>query len=324
MIEQVVLFLIGLLVLVKGADFLVEGSISLARLFKVSDLVIGLTIVSLGTSLPELFVSILASLDGNTDILIGNILGSNIANILLIGGAAAIFARIKILDSTVWKELPLSLLAAVVVAILANELLIDGIAPPQLTRSDGLILLSFFAIFLYYVYGMKQKSEDPKHIIKPKHNLFVSVGYVLAGIIGLYLGGEFVVNGAIFIAQYLGVPQALIGLTIVAVGTSLPELVTSIVAATKNNADLAVGNIVGSNIFNLFLVLGIASLINPIYFAPERNFDVIMVVIASVALFLAAFLGKEKKTLTHREGIIFLLLYLAYLAFLIYPELSPQ
>ncbi len=311
------LLLLGFVALVKGADFLIEGAVSLARRFKISDLIIGLTVVAFGTSLPELFVSIIASNDGSSGLLIGNILGSNISNILLIMGCSAIFYKINIKDATVWNEIPFSLLAAIVVVILANHILIDGLQTSQITRSDGLILLSFFAIFLYYIYTMMKNDKENIGITDAKYDLVVSVSYIIAGIIGLYLGGEWVVNSAVSIANFLGISQALIGLTIVAIGTSLPELVTSILAAIKKNPDLAVGNIVGSNIFNIFFVLAIASLINPISFEPARNLDILVVVLSSLALFLFALFGKKKMTLQRSEGIILLLMYVLYILYLV-------
>ena len=317
MMLGIALFIFGLVLLLKGADFLIEGSQSIAERFNISDLVIGLTIVSFGTSLPELIVSVFASLNGSTDLLIGNIFGSNISNILLIAGSAAIVSKITIGHGTVWKEIPFSLLAALVVAILANDILIDGTSVSQLSKSDGLILLSFFAIFLYYVYGITKNTAENQEKTKPKYSPYTSIAYILAGIICLFLGGQWVVAGALTIADYFQISESIVGLTILAIGTSLPELTTSVVAALKKNADIAVGNVVGSNIFNLFLVLGVSALINPVHFVAERNLDILMVIIASVLFFLAANTGKEKMTLERHEGVFFLLIYFGYLAFLI-------
>lgn len=317
MMLELALFVFGLALLLKGADFLIEGSQSIAKKFNISDLVIGLTVVSFGTSLPELIVSVFASLNGSTDLLIGNILGSNISNILLIAGVSAILTKIVISPGTVWKEIPFSLLAALVVAILANDILLDGLAISQLSRSDGLILLSFFVIFLYYVYGITKNTLENKEHTESKYNLYVSIAYILAGIMGLFLGGQWVVEGALAIAQYFNISESLVGLTILAIGTSLPELITSLVAAAKKNADMAIGNIVGSNIFNIFLVLGISAIISPVHFVAERNIDLFVVILASIIFFLAANFGKEKMSIQKHEGAIFLLLYFGYIAFLV-------
>ena len=277
--------------LIKGADYLVTGASSLAFKLGIAPLVIGLTIVAFGTSAPELIVNLLASFSGNTDIAIGNILGSNIVNILVILGVSAIIYPLTVRKSTVWKEIPFALLAVVVLAFLASDALIDGAATSWLTRIDGLILISFFAIFLYYIVGIaKQSPEDT--LEKPADLSLMRSGLlILVGLIGLVVGGKWIVDGAIVFAQSLGVSQALIGLTIVAIGTSLPELATSVVAAYKKNTDIAVGNIVGSNILNIFWILGISAFITPLPFAPVMTIDILVTLFASLLLFLALFVG---------------------------------
>lgn len=318
---EYVLFALGFVLLVKGADFLIDGSVAIAKRLNVSNLVIGLTVVAFGTSLPELVVNVVASLDGNSGLAVGNILGSNICNILLILGVAAFLINIKMKHGTVWAEIPLSILAAIVLAILANDMIIDGAAKSQLTRADGFVMLCFFAIFLYYVYGIALKGQDEEE--KKNKNgqepmpIYLAAGFVLAGIAGLYLGGNWVVDGAIRIAEAFGVTQTFIGLTIVAIGTSLPELMTTVVAALKKNADLAVGNIVGSNIFNIFFVLGISAIINPVAFEFARNFDLLMVVFSSVLLFVFIMFFKPAMTITRREGFALVMCYIIYLAYLV-------
>jgi len=315
-----VLLIIGFALLIKGADFLVDGASAIAKKFGVSALVIGLTIVAFGTSAPELIVNIFASIQGNTDIAIGNILGSNIANILLILGISAIIFPLSVKKGTVWKEIPLGLLAIVVVAIMANDRFIDGGAFSGLTRIDGLVLISFFVIFLYYTFGISKaegskESEEASGI--HQYSLFRSGTMVLIGLTGLTLGGKWIVDSVVVIAQQMGLSQAVIGLTIVAIGTSLPELATSAVAAYKKNTDIAIGNIVGSNIFNIFWILGVSSLISPLPFSAVLMRDVIMTIFATFLLFIFLFIGK-KHIIERWQGICFIAIYFIYLFFVIF------
>ncbi|MGD8787214.1 MAG: calcium/sodium antiporter [Phycisphaerales bacterium] len=309
--------LFGFVLVIKGADFLVDGSTSLARKLSVSDLVIGLTIVAFGTSLPELSVNIFASVKGSTDIAIGNILGSNIANILLILGISGIIYPLVVTKGTVWKEIPLSLLAAILVGILVNDRLIDNAEDSMLTRIDGLVLLSFFVIFLYYSFGIARHFEVSEVPLSQKsHSLRKISLMVAAGLAALILGGKFVVDGAVGLAVALGISQSTIGLTIVAVGTSLPELATSAMAAYKKNPEIALGNIVGSNIFNVFFILGVSSLVRPLPFGTEHNLDIGVLILASVLLFVFMFTGKRRK-LDRWEAGLFLVMYAAYIFFVI-------
>lgn len=319
MAAELVFFILGFLFVIKGADFLIEGSSSIAKRFNISDLVIGLTIVSFGTSLPELVVNAVASFSGSSDLLIGNILGSNISNILLILGSAAVMQKITLQHGTVYHEIPLSLLAAVVVLFLANDYLIDGTIDSGLTRSDGLILLSFFAVFMYYVYSLTQNSKKSLDL-RPsasKQSLTMSICYVMLGVIGLFFGGQWVVDGALFLAGTLGISESVVGLSIVALGTSLPELVTSIMAALKKNADMAIGNIIGSNIFNLFFVLGISAIIAPIPFQITLDVEVIFLISASILVFLMAVAYKKPLVLERFEGTLLIFLYICYISYLI-------
>ncbi len=311
------LFILGFVVLIKGADLLVDGASSIAKKLNVSDLVIGLTVVAFGTSTPELFVNVFASIQGNTEIAIGNILGSNIANILLILGISAIIFPLAVQSTTVWKEIPFSLLAVLVMGILANDMLIDKKGFSELTRGDGLILIAFFIIFMYYVFSIAKKSGNKKQEdeFKQLSNL-KSVSFIILGLTGLALGGIWIVDGAVEIAGYFGVSESLMGLTVVAIGTSLPELATSAVAAYKKNTDIAIGNIVGSNIFNIFWVLGISAVIKPLPFQPASNADIMMTIFASMLLFAFLFVGK-KQVLQKWQGVMFLLIYAGYMVFLI-------
>ncbi|MFA4917024.1 MAG: calcium/sodium antiporter [Syntrophales bacterium] len=307
--------LIGFVFLIKGADFLVDGASSIARQFNISDLVIGLTIVAFGTSTPELFVNILASLKGNTDIAVGNILGSNIANILLILGVSSAIYPLTVTKGTVWKEIPLSLLAALVLGFMANDQLIDKRDISVLTRIDGLILLSFFAIFIYYSASIAKRTEGMNdHISMEIYGFKKSVFLITLGFIGLTLGGKWIVDGAVHMSKSLGMSESLVGLTVVAIGTSLPELATSAMAAYKKNVDIAVGNVVGSNIFNIFFVLGISSIINPIPFLTKNNADIGAVLVSSLLLF--ALTGRNNR-LDRWKGVVFIGLYVAYNVFII-------
>ena len=309
------LFIIGFILLIKGADLLVNGASSIAKKMNISDLVIGLTIVAFGTSTPELFVNLFAASQGNTELAIGNILGSNIANILLILGVSAMIHPLTVKRSTIWKEIPFSLLAAVAIGIMANDRLIDGKAFSEINRSDGLILIGFFIIFLYYIIGIAKNSKADEGEIKEMSNR-KAILFILLGLAGLAFGGQWIVNGAVKIATQLEVSQSLIGLTIVAIGTSLPELATSAVAAYRRNTDIAIGNAVGSNIFNIFWVLGLNAIISPLPFQPSSNADVLMTIIASLLLFGSVFFGKIHR-LNRWEGGLFVLIYVGYLAFLI-------
>jgi cation:H+ antiporter len=304
----------GIALIIFSANWLVEGASSIAKTYGLSDLVIGLTIVAFGTSAPELTVNLFSALQGSTDIAIGNVLGSNIANIFLIAGISALIYPLTIQKNTTWKEIPLSLLAAIVLGILANDTIIDGSQDGSfVSRIDGLILLSFFVIFMVYTMeiAINQVSQEDDVQRLP---LWKSIILVLAGLAGLYFGGKYLVEGAVNIAQQLGMSEKLIGLTIVAVGTSLPEMATSIVAAYRKKTDIAIGNIVGSNIFNIFFILGITSVIKPLPFAPSINFDIGVTILASFLLF-ATTITLGKKRVDRAEGALFILIYIGYIIY---------
>ncbi len=313
-----ILFVVGFILLIKSAGWLVSGASSLAKRLGVSVLVIGLTIVAFGTSTPELVVNLLASWQGNTDLAIANVIGSNIANILLILGISACIYPLAVQRGTVWKEIPFALLAVVLVLILANDVILDGAATSAISMIDGLVLLSFFAIFMYYIFGISKQSVNPEESgeeIK-QMSMFASVALIIGGIAGLVIGGKWIVDGAIALAEGFGVSEALIGLTIVAVGTSLPELATSAVAAYRKNVDIAVGNIVGSNIFNVFWILGLSATISPLPVNEALNFDMWVAVGVTLLLFSALFLGK-RNILERWQGAAMVLLYVAYIVFLV-------
>jgi cation:H+ antiporter len=313
-----VLLIVGFVLLIKGADFLVDGASSIARTLKVSDLVIGLTVVAFGTSAPELVVNIFAAIKGNADIAIGNVIGSNIFNILVILGLSSLIFPLVVTHRTVWSEIPMTLVAVVLLGLLVNDHLLIHSSFKGLSRIDALVLLGCFAVFSYYVFHISRKgrnSNGASAAIK-QYGLIKTISMIILGLTGLLVGAKFVVDGAVALASTLGVSQSLIALTIVAAGTSLPELATSIMAAYKRNSDIAVGNIVGSNIFNIFLILGISALIRPIPFQPKSNIDIGVAVLASLALFITMFSGK-KGVLDRWEGLLFIVSYIVYLVFLI-------
>ncbi|MBK7107751.1 MAG: calcium/sodium antiporter [Chitinophagales bacterium] len=312
-----VYLIIGLAIVVFGSNWLVDGASSLAKKWKVNDLVIGLTVVAFGTSSPELAVNIFASISGNSEMAIGNIIGSNIFNILLILGVASIIFPLTVHSNTVFKEIPLSLLAAIIVFVCVNDILINHDSISEIDRTDGLILIAFFIIFMYYTFIIA-KSTSPDEI--ESYNIlpvWKTLVLLLTGFCGLIIGAKFMVDGATGIAESLGMSQRVIGLTIVAAGTSVPELATSVVAAMKKKSDIAVGNVVGSNIFNIFFILGLSSVIKPIPVGPGVNLDVIVCIAATVILFFLVSVEKHHR-IVRSHGIIFILLYIAYVTYLIF------
>ncbi|UII22018.1 calcium/sodium antiporter [Fulvivirga ligni] len=314
-----ILFGLGFVVLIKGADLLVLGSSSIAKRFNVSEMIIGLTIVSFGTSLPELLVNLTASFKGSSEIAIGNIFGSNIANILLILGVSSIIRALPITKNIYFSEIPFSLIATLLVGFLANAALLSDHRVLTLSRLDGSILLVFFCLFLGYIYVVHRSNETPQDVTINTSELLSkkkSVLYILGGLVGLYFGGEWVVNGAVKIAQDFGLSETFIGLTVIAIGTSLPELFTSAVAAYKNNTDIAVGNVVGSNIFNLLWILGISAVVRPLPFDVASNTDIVMIIFASALLLFAVAVGKGAK-IVRWEGALFVLVYLGYIYYLV-------
>ncbi len=310
------LFVLGLALLIKGADLLVDGASFVAKRFNVSNIVIGLTIVAFGTSMPELVVNLIAAVNGNTQIAIGNILGSNIANIFLILGISAIIFPLTAKKNTVYKEIPLSLLAALVVAISANDIFLDGAASNAITRTDGLVFLGFFAIFMYYTLGIAKGDEGGDEVELKFSSMYTAAAAIIGGLIALIFGGKWIVDGAIVFASAMGMSESLIGLTVVAVGTSLPELATSAIAAYKKQSDIAIGNVVGSNIFNIFWILGVSSSITALPFQAAANIDIAVTAFASLVLFLLMYVGK-KHTIERWQGALMVCLYVLYVVFLI-------
>ncbi len=318
MVIQIALLLVGLVLLVKGADWLVDGASVLAKKKNVSDLAIGLTIVAFGTSAPELVVNAVAASGNYPDIVFGNIIGSNNFNLFIILGISGLIIPLSVQSSTVWKEIPYSLFAAILLFFLANNYLIGN--SEGLSRLDAAILLALFLGFLYYV-ATQLKSDPSAETVEVKDysNLKIWV-LILLGLAGLVGGGKLVVDNAVAMAQSLGVSEKIIGLTIVAAGTSLPELATSVVAAMRKNTDIAIGNIIGSNIFNIFLILGVSGLIRPLAYNASFNTDLYILAGGTIFLFLAMFTGKRHR-LDRWEAILLLVVYLGYTGYLVSAEL---
>lgn len=312
------LLIVGFAILVKGADWLVDGSANLARRFHISELVIGLTIVAFGTSAPELIVNVLASIQGYNAVAYGNIIGSNIFNILLILGVTGIIYPLAVQRQTIRVEIPLSLLFTLVLFFLVNDVFWNH-EPGRnvLSRTDAVILLVLEGGFLWYL-ARNMKSEDP---LEPEAGelfpLRKAVLFISIGLIGLIAGGKLVVDHAMKLAIHFGMSEKLIGLTIVSIGTSLPELVTSVVSALKRNTDIAIGNVVGSNIFNILLILGLGGLIHPIPYDPVMNTDIYVLIGATIFLLVFMFTF-EKRKVDRSEAILMLLAYIGYSVFLFY------
>lgn len=314
MVTYILLLTAGLILLVFGADFLVQGASAIAKRMGVSDLAIGLTVVSFGTSAPELVVNSIAALEGKADIVFGNVIGSNNFNLFIILGITGLIVPLKVQISTVWKEIPLSFFAILILFFLTN-IQITGIGQTVLSRTDGAVLLVFFVLFLWYVYK-QLGNESHESEIQSNKALWVLWGKLILGLAGLIFGGRLVVSNAVSIAAIMGVSEKVIGLTIVAAGTSLPELATSVVAAIRKNNDIAVGNIIGSNIFNIFFILGFSAVLRPITFNPSFNLDLSILAGGTIFLFAAMFTSGKKK-LDRWEAAVLLISYLAYTVYIL-------
>lgn len=315
MILDSLLLVIGVALILWGADKLTDGACGLARRWQVSEMVIGLTVVAFGTSLPEFVVSLFSSLQGSANLSAGNIVGSNVFNTLVILGATALFCPIRVSTGTIWRDLPFSIMAALVLLLLGFDKWMSDSATNILSRADGLVLLLFFCIFMYYTIslGKQQQNEesDEHREIMSLWKIFVLLVVGVACLVG---GGKLLVNAATNIALSLGVSETVVGLTIVAGGTSLPELATSIVAARKGSADLAIGNAIGSNLFNIFFVLGMCSSVRPMTIDGVTVLDMATLVGSGLLLWVLAFTGLKVQK---GEGVLLLLVYAAYLTALV-------
>ncbi|QOR68191.1 calcium/sodium antiporter [Cytobacillus suaedae] len=312
-----VLLLVGFALLIKGADYFVEGSSTIAAMLKISPLLIGLTIVAFGTSSPEATVSILAALDGNAGVAIGNVVGSNIFNITLVVGITAMINPLKVESTTIRKEIPFTLLASVTLLVLVADITLQGFNENLITRSDGLVFLLIFAVFLYYIFEVARNNRESRSDTTPTEKKGPMGKYILftvGGLAAIIFGGDLVVDSATEIAFSFGMSQTLVGLTIVAVGTSLPELITSITAAIKKQSEIALGNIVGSNIFNILFVLGASSLISPLAVIDEIFIDIILMILLTVVLLV---FSKSQFKIAKSEGFILAASYVAYMVYII-------
>ena len=310
LLMAVVMLVGGFVLLIKGADYFVEGSSSVAKRLRVPSLIIGLTIVAMGTSLPECAVSITASMSGQNALAVSNVVGSNIFNLMVVCGFCAIFSTLPIDSNTLKKEFPFSILCGVL-------LLVIGYMGMAVGRSDGiLLLLLFISYILYMIFSALKAREEGQAVEEEEYEIipvWKSIVFIVGGILAIKFGGDFVVDGAVTVAKSFGLSENLIGLTIVACGTSLPELVTSVVAAKKNEVDMALGNVIGSNVFNILFVLGVASSISPIAFIMENVIDIVILTAMSAFVW---FVGWKKNNVDRKEGIIMIVLYAVYLVYI--------
>lgn len=319
MFISIILIIIGFVLLVKGADFLVDGASKLAKRFHIPEIVIGLTIVSMGRSMPELFVSITSAIEGHSDMAIGNVVGSNIVNLLFILGLSAIVKSIAFKRETRLIEIPICLAVSIVFMIVCN-------IGQDITRVEAIILLALFIMFIIYTIVMSFKGEEfdkednveeEKDNDKSKNSALKDIVFIILGVVALKFGGDLAVNNAVNVAQILGLSEKIIGVTILAIGTSLPELVTSVSSAMKGKSDIAIGNIIGSNIFNMLFIIGVSALINPITYNMSYNKDMIILIIGTVILSLFPLIPPKNK-MSRMNGIIFTIMYLAYMVSLFY------
>ncbi len=316
MLVNILLLLGGFIALIYGANALVDAASSLAARWGVPSIVIGLTIVAFGTSAPELVVNVFAATTGSTDMVLGNVLGSNIFNVLGILGISALIYPLTVKSNTTWIEIPLSLLAAICVLVVASDVLLDGTAENFISRSDGIILLLFFLIFLVYNLVVAKSGGADEEMETKDYSTGKAVLFIILGLVGLIIGGRLIVTSAVSIAEVIGLSERVIGLTVVSIGTSLPELATSIIAVRKKNVDIAIGNVVGSNIFNIFLILGISGTIVPLGINPDSLFDIMVNILTGLLLFIFVFTGRGRKV-ERWEGAVFVICYVAYVTYLI-------
>lgn len=315
MIIYIILLIIGFIVLIKGADIFVDGASSVAGNFRVSKMLIGLTIVAFGTSAPEFAVSVKSLISGSGDMVLGNVIGSNILNILLILGVSAMFHSLKVKDNTVKKELPITLLMTAIFVVLLSDKLFDKGFSNTFTRSDGIVILLFFLVFVYYLIKMARNkidnSQDEKYMSMKKAILFT-----ILGIVGIVIGSNLVVENASAIARTIGISESMVALTIIALGTSLPELVTSVTATRKGEYDIAIGNVVGSNIFNIGMVIGIPiALFGGIQQISINYIDLITMIVSAFLLFVFSY---NDRKISKYEGSIFLIMFVVYYGYVIY------
>lgn len=314
MLLSILLIIIGFVLLIVGADLLVDGASGIAKKFHIPEIIIGLTIVSIGTSMPELFVSITSALEGHSDMAIGNVIGSNLSNLLLILGLSTMIKPVVFQKETRLYEIPMCLASTLILMVFCNT-------NAKISRGESAVLLVLFCMFIVYTIFMAKK-ESQKNIVEidvkeeKKNSTLKDIVFIILGIVGLKIGGDLAVDNAVVVANYFNLSEKLISLTILAIGTSLPELVTSVTAAVKGNSDIAIGNIIGSNIFNILLIIGVSSMIHPITYNLSYNFDISILVISTIILAIFPFIPPKDK-MSRANGVIYFLMYLMYLGFLI-------
>ena len=314
MLLSILLIIIGFVLLIVGADLLVDGASGIAKKFHIPEIIIGLTIVSIGTSMPELFVSITSALEGHSDMAIGNVIGSNLSNLLLILGLSTMIKPVIFQKETRLYEIPMCLASTLILMIFCNT-------NAKISRGESAVLLVLFCMFIAYTIFMAKK-ESQKNIVEidvkeeKKNSTLKDIVFIILGIVGLKIGGDLAVDNAVVVANYFNLSEKLISLTILAIGTSLPELVTSVTAAVKGNSDIAIGNIIGSNIFNILLIIGVSSMIHPITYNLSYNFDISILVMSTIILAIFPFIPPKDK-MSRANGVIYFLMYLMYLGFLI-------
>ncbi len=315
MILFILLIALGFALLIGGADILVRGASSLALRLKVPDLVIGLTVVAFGTSTPELVVNLVSAFKGTAGIAFGNVIGSNLFNILGILGICSLVTPLQVKTNTTWREIPFALMTSFILLILVNDAFFSPGAKDILTWGDGLVLLGFFAIFLVYTHNLSKQGAESESSSR-RYSLPISLAFIAGGLIGLILGGNLVVTFAVKLARLFGMSESVIGLTIVAIGTSLPELSTSLIAALKKKPDIAVGNVIGSNIFNLLLIMGVTSLVSPMPYDRIFNPGQFVMIGSTLLLFIMMFNPKRHR-IDRWEGAILVIIYILYSIFLL-------
>ncbi|MGO4887566.1 calcium/sodium antiporter [Anaerobacillus sp. MEB173] len=311
-----VLLIVGFALLIKGADLFVDGASSIAGLLRIPPLLVGLTIVAFGTSSPEATVSIIAAVEGSSGVSLGNVIGSNIFNITLVIGITAFLNPLKVESETIRKEIPFTLLASFTLLVLISDISLQSMDENLITRSDGIIFLLFFSIFMYYIFEVARndRNQSSADEITKKGTWGKSIFYTIIGLAAIIFGGDFVVKSSTEIAYSFGLNETLVGLTIVAIGTSLPELVTSVTAAVKKQSEIALGNIVGSNIFNILFVLGTASVISPLIVDGKVFIDVMLMIMITILLLV---FSRTQYRVGKTEGMILAVVYIAYLIFII-------
>lgn len=308
---EYVLLVIGFALLVKCADIFVDGSSNLAKVLGIPPLIIGLTVVAFGTSAPEAAVSITASLSGQNEIAVGNVVGSNICNLLLVLGLSALFNPLKSKREIIVKDYVFSLLSYLVLLLMVADSFYNGNSISYITRSEGFVLLCFLGVYVYsLILGVASRDKEKQ---EKKKFEWKDIFYVVIGLVGIIFGGNLVVDSSVEIATNLGISSQLIALTIVAVGTSLPELVTSVVASRKGETDIAIGNVIGSNIFNIFFILGISSVLNPLILNLNSFYDIIIMCLVGIVVYLFAI---KNRRIGNKKGIVMLILYAIYIFYI--------